>query len=82
MFNVSIFLVIRDIYINVTDKKENSDWNDSLQINDCIITYKVDTGAQANVISKQTLAFILKSVVIKPTNVKLSAYNGLHMPVI
>ena len=41
-----------------------------------------DTGAQVNVISKQTLACIPKSVVIKPTNVKWSAYNGSHIPVI
>ena len=45
----------------------------SLQANDCILTYKVDTGAQANVMSKQTLACIPKSVVIERTNVKLSA---------
>ena len=62
--------ISRDIYIDVTDKKDNSDWNVSLQTNDCIITYKTDTGAQVNVISKQTLACIPKSVVIKPTNVK------------
>ena len=44
------------------------------QTNHSTKTYKVDTGAQANVISKQILACIPKSVVIKPTNIKLSAY--------
>ena len=71
-----------DIYIDVIDKKDSSDWNVSLQTNHCIITYNVDTGAKANVISKQTLAYIPKSVVIKPTNVKLSTYNRSRIPVI
>ena len=80
--NLQCLNISRDIYIDVIDKKKNSDWNVLLQTNDCIITYKVNTGAQANVISKQTLACIPKSVVIKPTNVKLPAYNGSRIPVI
>ena len=62
--NVQCLNVSRDIYIDVIDKRSNSDWNVSLQTNDCIITYKLDTGAQANVISKHTFACIPKSVVI------------------
>ena len=54
----------------------------SLPTNDCVITYKIDTGAQANLSSKQTLACLPKSVVFKPTNVKLSAYNCSSIPVI
>ena len=49
-----------------------------LKTNDCIITHKVDTGTQANVILKQTSACIPRSVVIEPTNVKSSAYNGTY----
>ena len=37
--------------MDVIDEKKNSNWNVSLQTNDCITIYKVDTGAQANVIS-------------------------------
>ena len=51
-----------------------------LKTNDCIITHKVDTGTQANVILKQTSACIPRSVVIEPTNVKSSAYNGYVYP--
>ena len=66
--------------MDVIDKKSNSEGNVSRQTNDCIITYKVDTGTQANAILKQTLACIPKSVVIEPTNVKSSAYNGYVYP--
>ena len=38
--------------MDVIDKKSNSEGNVSRQTNDCIITYKVDTGTQANVILK------------------------------
>ena len=79
---VQCLSISRDIYIDVTDKKNNSDWNVSLETNDYVITYKIDTWAQANVISKQALACIPKSFVIKPANVKLSAYNGSRIPVI
>ena len=80
--NVQCLNISHDIYIDVIDEKKNSNWNVSLQTNDYITTYKVDTGAQANVISKHTLACIPKLVVIEPTNVKLSAYNGSRRPVI
>ena len=68
--------------MDVIDEKKNSNWNVSLQTNDCITIYKVDTWAQANVISKHTLFCIPNSVVIEPTNFKLSAYNGSRRPVI
>ena len=66
----------KDFCINITDKKNNSHWNVSLQTNDCVITYKIYTGAQVNVISKQTKACLPKSVVVKPTTVKLSIDNS------
>ena len=80
--NVQCLNISHDIYIDLIDEKKNSSWNVSLQTNDYITTYKVDTGPQANVISKHTLACIPKSVVIELTNVKLSAYNGSRRPVI
>ena len=78
--NVQCLNISRGIYMDVIDKKSNSEGNVSRQTNDCIITYKVDPGTQANVILKQTLACIPKSVVIEPTNVKSSAYNGYVYP--
>ena len=75
------FTLSRDeFYINKIDQRNNPDWHVSLQTYDCVITYQTDTRAQANVISKQTLACLPKSVVIKPTNVKLSAFNGSSIP--
>ena len=69
----------KEFCINITEKKNNSDWNVSLETNDCVITYKIYTGAQADVILKQTLP---KSAVIEPTNVKLSADNGSSIPAV
>ena len=69
----------KEFCINITEKKNNSDWNVSLETNDCVITYKIYAGAQADVILKQTLP---KSAVIEPTNVKLSADNGSSIPAV
>ena len=63
-------------------KNEPSDWNISLSSNDTPISYKIDTGAQCNVIPVEYLENISPKLDLQPVNVKLSAYNGLKIPVV
>ncbi len=66
---------------NVSNVKER-DWFISLKSNGSQIRYKMDTGAQANVLPLS----IYNQLNIKPTltetNVKLSAYNGESIPAV
>ena len=62
--------------------KVNRDWNENLYFNSILQSVKIDSGAQANVISKSTVDKVFPKVQISPTNVKLSAYGGFSLPVI
>ena len=58
-----------------------SDWSVSLEMNGAITNFKIDTGAQCNVIPKYLLNSLLPRPKLKPTTMKLSAYNGTEIPV-
>ena len=58
------------------------DWLIAIETNGSIIPYKIDTGAQVNILSKADYQRVKqKSKLHKPT-VKLSAYNGSAIPVV
>ena len=46
------------------------------------VNYKIDTGAQVNVLPKNECVKLLRRPKLKPTKIKLSAYNGQGIPVI
>ena len=54
----------------------------SLSSNGTQVSYKIDTGAQCNVIPTESLENISPKPDIQPVNVKLSAYNGCKIPVV
>ena len=58
-----------------------SDWSVSLEMNGAITNFTIDTGAQCNVIPKYLLNSLLPRPKLKPTTMKLSAYNGTEIPV-
>lgn len=53
------------------NKNINKDWRVKLRTNGTEIRYKLDTGAQANVLPSEILRGIKPQVIIEPTNSKL-----------
>ncbi len=53
-----------------------SDWSVTLDMNGTNVSFKIDTGAQCNVIPKRLLYNLSPRPKLKPASVKLSAYNG------
>ena len=51
-------------------------------MNNTEVNFKIDTGAQVNVLSSHTIESLKKPVKMSPTNVKLTAYNGSPIEVI
>ena len=58
-----------------------SDWSVSLEMNGAIAIFKIDTGAQCNVIPKSLLKNLSLRPTLKPTTMKLSAYDGTEISV-
>ena len=58
-----------------------SDWSVTLEMNGADVAFKIDTGAQCNVIPKHLLQKFSPKPKIKPATIKLSAYNGTSIPV-
>ena len=63
-------------------KVDERDWFICLQSNGSKIRYKMDTGAQANVLPLSTYNQLNIKPILEETNVKLSAYNGGDIPTI
>ena len=72
-------------YHPITDTTINAissdSWNINLTVNNTNIIFKIDTGAQVNVISNKSLNQLEQRPILKPSNVKLTAYNGTTIPV-
>ena len=58
-----------------------NEWSVLLDTNGNDIQYKIDTGAQCNVLPKVVYNQLLDRPKLKKTSVKLSAYNGTEIPV-
>jgi len=57
-------------------------WFNLFCANGTEIRYKIDTGAQANVLPSEILKGINPQVVIEPTKAKLSTYDGNNIKVL
>ncbi|CAB4040232.1 Hypothetical predicted protein, partial [Paramuricea clavata] len=66
----------------MSPKVDERDWFICLQSNGSKIRYKMDTGAQANVLPLSTYNQLNIKPILEKTNVKLSAYNGGDIPAI
>ena len=73
-------------FVGVVNSKSTNpspnEWSIQLQVNNSPINFKIDTGAQVNVLSSQTIESLQKPVQMSPTNIKLTAYNGSPIDVI
>ena len=58
-----------------------SHWSIRLETNNESIKYKIDTGAQVNVLLRHLFKKLSSSPKLKSTPIKLSAYNGSSIPV-
>ncbi|CAB4026344.1 Hypothetical predicted protein, partial [Paramuricea clavata] len=64
-----------------TVNNTKSDWSVTLGVNGTDVNFKIDTGAQCNVIPKRLLSNLSPRPKLKTANVQLSAYNGTTIPV-
>lgn len=67
------------LFVGAVHAKTHSqadEWTVELQLDCKAVKFKLDTGAQANVIPYSLLQRLGKRNMIKPTNVKLSTYTG------
>lgn len=69
--------IIRIINSIGSKKKE---WTLDMTVSDSTIEFKLDTGAECNVISKSDLLKIFPKAILKKSNVKLRAYNESLIP--
>ena len=60
---------------------EDNEWRVNLNTNDTNICFKIDSGAQVNVISCKQFFKLRSRPSTKNSNIKLTAYNGSSIPV-
>ena len=61
--------------------KEENDWCIDLNTNGTVVKFKIDTGAQANVLPWKVYSKLLKLPKLNKSKVKLTAYNDTDIPV-
>jgi len=64
---------IGSITNSVTD---DSQWTETVYVENVMVDFKLDTGAQTSVIPEHIFMSLPKSVVLKPTVTKLKSYSG------
>ena len=60
---------------------EENDWCIDLNTNGSVVNFKIDTGAQANVLPWNVYSKLSKIPKLNKSKVKLTAYNGTDIPV-
>lgn len=68
--------------ITVDEVKSCTEWTESLKIGKALVTFKIDTGSQVNIISKNVFDKIKtanKNVKLNKCNVTLEAYGGFKI---
>ena len=73
-------LFIGAVFINDDLITFDDAWTVDLSTNDTIINYKIDTGAQANILPYTEYIKLVKRPKLKKSNVMLSAYNNSNIP--
>ena len=59
-----------------------SDWSVNLVANKQVVNFKIDTGAQCNFMPKREFSTLNPKPKVRPTKLKLTAYNGSDIPVL
>lgn len=63
------------------EQRNKSWWMEPLEINKTIIPFKIDTGANVNIIGKEEFNSLKERPALKESQVKLTAYAGSEVPV-
>ena len=63
------------------DKNDDKEWTIDLIVNKVLINFKIDSGAEANIIPLREYKNIRNGPKLHKPRVKLSAYNGTNIPV-
>ena len=64
------------------EKKASVDWSIYLYSNGTDVEYKIDTGAQVNILLKKIVNKLKIKPLLKPSNIKLTAYNGSSISIL
>ena len=60
---------------------DNNKWTANLNVNNTFISFKIDTGAQANILPFRMFLNLQNGPKLQPSEFRLSAYNGTNIPV-
>ena len=71
-----------DFLVNVVESgKTRDEWKVNLMVNDRQVEFKLDTGAQTNLISESVYQSLKPKPKLHPARVKLTGYSGAAIPV-
>ena len=74
---------LEELLIGQVQKDDHGqEWKASLQVNNNIIEFKLDTGAQANVIPSDVFNSLQGTPQLKTTKAKLTGFSGSEIPVL
>ena len=76
-----IFFIKEISGIGVENDQLEDIWNVALDVCGTMVTFKIDTGAQVNVLPKSQYNKLLKRPKFLKSSTKLKAYNGSSIPV-
>ena len=72
-----------ELFIGQVQKDgHDNEWTAILHVNDNKVQFKLDTGAQANVIPKHVFNSLKGTPQLRPTKAKLTGFNGSEIPVV
>ena len=72
-----------ELFIGQVQKDgHDNEWTATLQVNDNKVQFKLDPGAQANVIPKHVFNSLKGTPQLRPTKAKLTGFNGSEIPVV
>ena len=71
----------KETHLHVTTIKSNQ-WTATLDPKSSDVDFKLDAGAEINLLPKSVCNNLLNRTKLKPTNIKLSAYNNTDIPVL
>ena len=73
---------LEELFIGQVQKDDHKqEWKASLQVNNNLVEFKLDTGAQANVIPSDVFNSLKGMPQLKTTKAKLTGFNGSEIPV-
>ncbi|KAG8178031.1 hypothetical protein JTE90_025086 [Oedothorax gibbosus] len=68
-------------YIGALSTSNERDWLQQVQVNDYPVVFKLDTGAQVNVLTKTLFECLPSKPILQPTTITVCTYSGDVLPV-